>query len=215
MTKVINYRNGNSLERHIQALLNLEKTVILLQLSKIRQITEKERSRLRYFSGLILRDIIYEIIRLQDKLTSVNFIVEKLLNIEDKFLVSAGYLTDLNGYLEKASEIMDSKFTPGQFIRELLEARRTEKESLEKTVLRFLPPRSSLNHFRKIDDNLFGLRIWPKDKFLETYIQLASKYRNSNPYKKKRYKEEAIQLLEFHKIDIPDKINLIKTIRRL
>ena len=117
MIKVINDRNSNSLERHIQALLNLEETIILLQLSKIRQITEKERSRFRYLSGLILKDLTYEIIRLQDKPTSVNFIVEKLLNIEDEFLVSAGYLTDFKGYLEKASEIMDSKFTPGQCIK--------------------------------------------------------------------------------------------------
>lgn len=215
MTEVINYRNGNLLERHIQALLKLEDAVILLQLSKIRQITEKERSRLRYFSGLILRDLIYEIIRLQDKPTSVNFIVEKLLNIEDEFLVSTGYLTDLNIHLEKASEIMDSNFTPGQFIRELLEARRTEKEKPKKIVLRFLPPYSGRNHYLKIDEDLFGLRIWPQDKFFETYVQIASKYRNNNPYKKEIYKEKAIQLLELHKIDIPDKINLIKTIRRL
>ena len=215
MTKVINDKNRNSLKRRSKALQCLEETVIILQFLKLRQIKDEEGSRLRYLSGLILKDLTYEIIRLQDKPTSVNFIVEKLLDIENDFLDSAGYLTVLNGYLEKASEIMDSKFTPGQFIKELLEARRTENDNLDKTVLRFLPPYSGLNYFLKIDDNLFGLRIWPKDKFFETYIQLASKYRNSNPYKKGLYKEEAMQLLESNKIDIPDKLKLIKTLRRL
>jgi len=214
LIKVINDRNNNS-RRHIQALLNLEETVILLQLSKIRQITKKERFRLHYLSGLILKDLTYEIIRLQDKPTSVNFIVEKLLNIEDEFLDSAGYLTDLKGYLEKVSEIMYSKFTPGQFIKELLEARRTENENLDKTVLRFLPPYSGLNYFLKIDADLFGLRFWPSSNNYQTYVQLASKYRNNYPYKKELYKDKAIQLLESNKIDIPDKNSLIKTLRRL
>jgi hypothetical protein len=215
VTQFINDRNSNSLERHVQALLNLEETVILLQLSKIRQITENEKSRLRYLSGLILKDLTYEIIRLQDKPTSVSFIVEKLLNTEDEFLSSAGYLADLNCYLEKANEIIGTKVTPRQFIKELLESRRTEYENFEKTVLRFLPPSSGLNYFRKIDDNLFGLRIWPPSKLFQIYIQLASEYRIKDPYKKELYKEEAIKLLESGKIDIQDKHTLIQTLRSL
>ena len=129
--------------------------------------------------------------------------------------VSVGYFTDLKGYLEEASEILDSKFTPRQFIKELLEARRTENENLDKTVLRFLPPYSGLNYFLKIDDDLFGVRIWPSNKLFQTYVQLASKYRNNYPYKKELYKDKAIQLLESNKIDIPDKDSLIKTLRRL
>ena len=183
----------------------LEEIVELLQLSKIGQITEEQKMVLGQRAGKIVRDIAYELIKLNNEVMHTKEITAKLLNIEDKIL-------KLAGYFDVIKKVMGGKITPSQVTRDLLDIWRDKPEGIEKTIPKLLSADSRL---LKIGPRLIGLSEWPPNQLFQIYVQLLSKYRTTDSEKKETFKEEAIRLLETGEVDFPDKEGLIQTLRRL
>jgi len=183
----------------------LEEIVELLQLSKIGQITEEQKIVLGQRAGKIVRDIAYELIKLNNEPMLTKEITAKLLNIEDKIL-------KLAGYFDVIKKVMGRKVLPSQVIRDLVDIWRDRPEGIERTISRLL---SADNRLLKIEPHLFGLSEWTPNQLLQIYVRLASEYRISDPEKKEMFIKEAISLLESGEAKFPNKDALIKTLRRL
>lgn len=183
----------------------LEEIVQLLQLSKIGQITEEQKQILGQRAGKIVRDIVYELIKLHNEPMHTKEITANLLNIEDKIL-------RLAGYFDVIRKVMGGKIPPSQVIRDLVDIWRDRPEGIERTISRLL---SADGRLVKIDPKLIGLSEWSANKLFQIYVQLVSKYRITDYEKKETFKGEAIRLLESNEVDFPDKDGLIQTLRRL
>lgn len=183
----------------------LEEIVELLQLSKIGQITDEQKTALGQRAGRIVRDIVYELIKLNHEPMHTKEITSKLLNIEDKVL-------KLAGYFDVIRRVMGGKIQPSQVIRDLLDIWRDKPEGIEKTITKLLATDSRL---LKISQRLIGLSEWSPNQLFQIYVRLASEFRLTDPEKKEDFINEAIRLLESGETEFPNKEALIKTLRRL
>ena len=179
----------------------MQEIVRLIQVLNNGKIPE-ENSILTKRAGQILRDIIFEIIKIKNEPMDIQKIKDDLLKLEED-LILAEYAPLIEKFYHGKSL--------GQLIRELITVWRGKSKKIEKPLLKLL---LGDNRFIRIDLNLFGIRAWPPKKFIQIYVWLVSKYRLTDPKKKEKFVKEAIKLINFGKAEF-DKKGLIRTLKRM